>query len=70
MRHPRSSFHEESHLSKLLFCLFRYHVGLVAFDCDGRLIRRTISLSKTGNMDFPFDAGGLEEGAFADLVKR
>lgn len=67
----RPPFHEESHISKLFFHLFRNRVGLLAFDCDGRVVRKTIFPSiEEGNMDFPFHAGGLEEVVLADLVKR
>ncbi|KAL6529811.1 hypothetical protein OROGR_015434 [Orobanche gracilis] len=64
-----SPFHRESHGYKLLHRLFI--LGLLAFDRDGGVDRRTIfPLFKRDDLDFPFYAGGLEEEVLMELVCR
>lgn len=48
--------------------VFRGGTGLLAFDADGKVVRRTIlPRIKKGNECFPFYDGGLEKEALSDL---
>lgn len=56
---------------KLIVRVLRQGFGLLAFDSDGRLVRRTVSPSiKKGNMEFPFYAGSLEKDVSRELKDR
>lgn len=69
LTHP--AFAYESDERKLLLSVFRFGRGLLAFDKDGRLLRRTICPSvETEDVDFPFHSGSLESDAVIELVSR
>lgn len=56
---------------KLIFRVLRQGYGLLAFDSDGRLVRRAVCPSiKRDNMDFPFYAGSLEKDVLRELKVR
>ncbi|WOH05237.1 hypothetical protein DCAR_0624651 [Daucus carota subsp. sativus] len=56
---------------ELLLRLLRQGVGLLAFDGDGRVVRRTkFPRIEMNNVDFPFYAGGLEKEAVTELIER
>lgn len=68
LRHP--PLHRRSNIAKLLCRRFRKAVGLVAFDRDGTVVRRTAYPSiEKGNEDFPFYAGGLEKEALIEVTE-
>lgn len=55
----------------LLQRVFRRSDGLLAFDRDGRIVRRTrYPFIEEGNGDFPFYSGGLVKEALRDIVLR
>lgn len=71
LRHPPIC--EKSNISILLSRLsfLGKDAGLLAFDRDGRVVRRTVfPCIERGNMVFPFYAGGLEKDALRRLIKR
>ncbi|XP_074374805.1 putative nucleoredoxin 1-1 [Apium graveolens] len=71
LRHPPICL--GSNISKLLYRLsfMGKDAGLLAFDRDGRVVRRTVFPSiERGNMVFPFYGGGLEKDALRRLIKR
>ncbi|XP_074366446.1 putative nucleoredoxin 1-1 [Apium graveolens] len=68
LTHP--AFAYESDESKLLLSVFHFGRGLLAFDKDGRLLRRTICPFETKDVDFPFHYGSLESDAVVELVIR
>lgn len=68
LRHP--PLRRRSSIAKLLG-RFREAVGIVAFDGDGTVVRRSTSPSvEKGNKDFPFYAGGLEEEALIEVTEN
>lgn len=65
------TFRLKSNKYTLLHSVFRGGVGLVAFDHDGRIVRRTsYPTIEKGNKKFPFYTGGLVEEALKDLVHQ
>lgn len=68
LRHP--PLPRRSNIAKLLCRLFRKAVGLVAFDRDGTVVRRSTYPSiEKGNMDFPFYGSGLEKEALIEVIE-
>uniref|UniRef100_A0A166EHT0 Thioredoxin-like fold domain-containing protein n=1 Tax=Daucus carota subsp. sativus TaxID=79200 RepID=A0A166EHT0_DAUCS len=68
LRHP--PLRRRSRIAMLLG-RFREAVGIVAFDGDGTVVRRSTSPSiEKGNKDFPFYSGGLEEEALMEFTEE
>lgn len=68
LRHP--PLRRRSRIAMLLG-RFREAVGIVAFDRDGTVVRRSTSpLIEKGNKDFPFYSGGLEEEALMEFTEE
>lgn len=67
---PWLSCRKELYKREVVWRHLRGGSGLLAFDGDGRVVRKTIfPRIQRGNMCFPFYDGGLEEEALKDLIQ-
>ncbi|WOG99017.1 hypothetical protein DCAR_0418363 [Daucus carota subsp. sativus] len=68
LRHPHRP--RRTNIVKLL-CRFRRGDGIVAFDRDGTVVRRSTAPSiERGNKEYPFYAGGLEKEALTEVTEK